>query len=117
MLATHKTDGNRVLAESTIIAKRSATLADLLRTHDAPKEIEYAAFDIEGSEFEALRSFPFDEFRFLALSFELDRAVRASVSQLLSQHGYRETRNPFNQDCPWERYWLHPQIAAGHALM
>jgi hypothetical protein len=44
---------------------------DLLRAHQAPNEIEYGAFDMEGSEFEALRSFPFGECRFLALSFEL----------------------------------------------
>ena len=111
-----KWQGDRVLAGASLVRKRSAALADLLRLHGAPKAIEYGAFDIEGSEFEALRSFPFSEFRFLALSFETDGSIAKPLSQLLMANGYKETCNPFNQEYPWERYWLHESIAGGHLL-
>ena len=111
-----KWQGDRVLAQASFVRKRSAVLADLLRQHDAPKEIEYGAFDIEGSEFEALRSFPFAEFRFLALSFETDGSIAKPLSQLLTVNGYIETSNRFNQNYPWERYWLHESIANGHPV-
>jgi hypothetical protein len=114
VLADRKWHGGHVLAGADIVLKQAATLGHLLRLHHAPAQIEYGAFDIEGSEFEAMRAFPFHEFRFLALSFEVDRAIREPLSHLLSRHGYRQTRNPLNQDCPWERYWLHESIAAGH---
>lgn len=114
VLATHKWGGDLVLANAEIVPKTCATLADILREHRAPDEIDYGAFDIEGSEFEAMRSFPFDEYRFLALSFELDDATREPLARLLAEHDYRETTNPFNKDCPWEKYWLHRSIADKH---
>jgi hypothetical protein len=112
MLAV-KSQGGYVLENSELVVKPAAALADLLRVHDAPRQIEYGAFDIEGSEFEAMRLFPFDEYRFLALSFEVGHPTRQPLAALLAAHGYRETQNPFNRDCPWERYWLHESIADG----
>jgi Methyltransferase FkbM domain len=106
VLVRYKHGGKFVAASGVTVRKPASTLVELLRTHDAPHEIEYGAFDIEGSEFEALRDFPFDEYRFLALSFEMD----GSIAEPLSANGYVETRNPFNQDCAWEHYWLHQSI-------
>lgn len=114
VLAAHKWGGGLVLANAEIVPKTSATLAEILREHKAPNEIDYGAFDIEGSEFEAMRSFPFDEYRFLALSFELDDATRGPLARLLADYDYCETTNPFNKNCPWERYWLHRSIADKH---
>lgn len=116
MLVDHKWDGGQVLSNATIVVKEAATLVRLLRAHHAPAQIEYGAFDIEGSELEVMRAFPFEEYRFLALSFEVDGSIRDPLSTLLSRHGYRETINPFNQSCPWEHYWLHGSIAAGHPV-
>lgn len=111
-----KWQGDRVLANASFVRKRSALLGDLLKQHGAPKEIEYGAFDIEGSEFEAFRSFPFSEFRFLALSFEVDKAFAKQLSQLLVTNGYKKTSNPFNQTCPWEHYWLHESVIEGRLI-
>jgi len=110
-LREHKWRGESVASGAKIIRKKCAVLADLLRLHAAPKVIEYAAFDIEGSEYEALRSFPFDEFRLLALSFEINGTTRRPLSELLRYWNYLEVKNPFNQDCPWETYWVHESIA------
>jgi hypothetical protein len=109
-LADVKTGGSTVLQTASLVPKRAVPLADLLRKHGAPSVIEYGAFDMEGSEFEALRSFPFEQYRFLALSLETDKAIREPLSELLISHGYREVVNPFNQHQPWERYWLHDTV-------
>lgn len=111
-LEERKEGGGEVLASASIVRKPAATLAELLRKHAAPKVIEYAAFDIEGNEFEALRSFPFEEYRILAMSFEVDAAVRQPLFALLERNGYREAVNPFNTKCPWESCWLHGSMPA-----
>lgn len=111
VLVSSKWQGERVVAQAEITRKRAARLGDLLRDVGAPPVIEYAAFDIEGSEYEALRSFPFDQYRFLALSAELDGSIAGPFAELLAANGYRETANPFNQKFPWERYWLHESVA------
>ena len=80
--------------------------------HTAPSLIDYAAFDIEGSEWDVLENFSFRQYTFLALSLECDGVIWAPVSKLLGGNGYREVSNPFNRHQPWERYWLHEQVAA-----
>lgn len=107
ILEQYKWRGDEVVAKGTIVTKQAVALAELLHKHGAPAEIEYGAFDIEGSEFEALRSFPFDRYRFLALSLELDGSIADDVVRLLSANQYREVKNSFNRDFPWERYFLH----------
>jgi len=109
-LSETKWQGSQVLAKASIERREASTLVELLRKHCAPRQIEYGAFDIEGSEFEVLRSFPFDEYRFLALSFEVDHMSGEKLANLLASKGYHETINPFNQHCPWEKYWLHESM-------
>jgi FkbM family methyltransferase len=58
-------------------------LADVLREHNAPHVIEYLSLDVEGGELEILESFPFDEFRILAITVETPYC-----NELLQQRGY-----------------------------
>ena len=111
VLLRYKHEAEIVVEAGKIVPKQSVRLADLLDSHKAPREIEYGAFDIEGSEFEALRDFPFDRYRFLALSFEVDSRIAEPLSALLVQNNYVQTRNPFNQEYPAEQYWLHKSVA------
>ncbi|MEL6161601.1 MAG: FkbM family methyltransferase [Cyanobacteria bacterium J06627_32] len=106
-LQQFKHDSAGILSRGQAIQKQAKTLASLLKKHDAPSEIDYAAFDIEGSELRVLETFPFDDYQFSALSLECDSYIWDDVTQLLSANGYREVKNPFNLDRPWERYWLH----------
>lgn len=110
VLEESKWEGAEVVAKAALVRKPAAALADLLRKHHAPWVIDYGAFDIEGSEYEALRAFPFGEYRFLALSFELDPRAEVLLAKLLGSNGYRKTSNPLNRNCPWEHYWLHESV-------
>lgn len=52
------------------IKVKTISLLDLLKFHDAPKVIDYLSVDTEGSEFEILSNFPFNEYRFNFISIE-----------------------------------------------
>ncbi len=120
-LKRFKDKSEGILDRGAEVPRRALTLEELLQKHNAPAHIDYAAFDMEGSEFEVLRDFPFSKYTFGAISLECDGKIWESITELLSRNGYREVRNPFNVNEPWERYWLHqstpapriPQIGPG----
>lgn len=80
----------------------AVTFATLLQRHHAPPRIDYVALDIEGAELEALRLFPFDRHEVVAFSIEGD-----SCDAFLLGKGYVGVKNPFNEEAPWERYYVH----------
>lgn len=102
--------GKEVVQKGKAVEKPATTLDALLKKHNAPAVIDYAAFDIEGSELDVLETFPFDDYVFLALSIEFDGSIYAPICQLLKSNGYRQIKNPFNRDKPWEMYWLHHYV-------
>jgi len=104
----HNSEG--IIQQGRVVIKEAITLDELLRKHNAPNVIDYAAFDIEGSEFEVLKEFSFHEYRFLALSLECDGYIWEPITHLLTLNGYLEVKNPFNTDKNWERYWLHESM-------
>lgn len=101
----HKSEN--ILQNGREIIKDAITLEALLKKHNAPQVIDYAAFDIEGSEFEVLKNFPFQEYEFSALSLECDGYIWNKITELLTSNGFFEVKNPFNTDKIWERYWLN----------
>jgi FkbM family methyltransferase len=65
------------------------SLFDLLRKYDAPKHIDYLSLDTEGSEYDILESFNFDEFSFGIISVEHNyKPIREEIFKLLTQNGY-----------------------------
>jgi FkbM family methyltransferase len=111
VLLRFKHEAEAVVDAGKTVSRPSVRLVDVLDVHKAPHDIEYGAFDIEGSEYEALRDFPFDRYRFLALSFEVDSRIEEPLHALLIQNGYVRTQNPYNHAFPAEQYWLHKSIA------
>jgi hypothetical protein len=101
-----------VLTKGKSVTRNSMTLEDLLDKHNAPQVIDYAAFDIEGSELNALSIFPFEKYRFLALTLETSIANHPILKELLTVYGYREVQNPFNPNMPWEKYYLNEILVA-----
>jgi FkbM family methyltransferase len=110
-LEANKDGGRDVIRKGKEVEKDAMSLEELLKKHDAPAVIDYAAFDIEGSELEVLRGFPFGQYTFLALTLECARTIWEPITRLLTSNGYVEVKNPFNRDKPWERYWLHESVS------
>jgi FkbM family methyltransferase len=111
-LERYKWEGTKVVEAGIAVEMAAVPLADLLRKHHAPAIIDYAAFDIEGSELTVLEAFPFDQYRFLALSVEADEWVWERLCKHLQPHGYQPIGNPFNPDLVWEKYWVHESVLA-----
>jgi FkbM family methyltransferase len=110
-LERFKHGSENIIQQGTTVMKQAIALEVLLSKHNAPSIIDYAAFDIEGSEFEVLKEFPFNKNQFLALSLECDGLIWKPITHLLTANGYREVSNPFNLDKNWERYWLHQSMS------
>jgi FkbM family methyltransferase len=109
-LQRFKHEGESIAEAGTPRQQDALTLEEVLDADGAPARIDYAAFDIEGSELEVLRGFDFDRYRFSALTLECDGRIWDDITDLLQANGYREVSNPFNTDKPWERYWLDRQL-------
>lgn len=109
-LEAYKPGSESVIAAGEAIEKPAVTLTDLLDKHHAPFVIDYAAFDIEGSEYVVLKNFDFGRYRFLALSLECDYEAWLQLEPLLQANHYHQIHNPFNTDKSWERYFIHESL-------
>ena len=68
---------------------KTISLYDLLVKHSAPKHIDYLSIDTEGSEFEILNSFNFNEFTFGVITCEHNYSyTREKIHNLLVENGY-----------------------------
>lgn len=71
---------------------RTRSLADFLTEHGAPKEIDYLSMDTEGSEYDILQAFPFDQWRIRLISVEHNfTPMRDRILKLLKANGYSRT--------------------------
>ena len=86
-----------------IVTLSTQTLGDILKKHGAPGFIEYLSLDVEGSEYEVLRAFPFDEYAFGCISvehnYELDK--KELVHDLLTANGYA-----LYKDVEWDSWYV-----------
>ena len=65
------------------------SLKDLLKKYDAPHHIDYISIDTEGSEFEILNAFDFNEYTFGIITCEHNFTPnREKIHDLLSRNGY-----------------------------
>lgn len=66
------------------------SLHDFLKQHGAPHDIDYMSIDTEGSEYEILQSFPFDQWSIRLMTIEHNHSdQRASIRALMKRHGYQ----------------------------
>ena len=77
------------------------TLEAILRLHAAPKQIHYLSIDVEGSEYEILKAFPFDEYQFLAATIE-----GRSCDDLPTNRGYEQVSSLYC-DAEWEHFFVY----------
>ena len=65
------------------------SLFDLLKKYNAPHVIDYLSIDTEGSEYDILRDFDFDEYRFRVITCEHNfTPQREKLYSLFTQNGY-----------------------------
>jgi FkbM family methyltransferase len=86
---------------------QAETLVSVLKRNHAPSVIDYCSLDTEGSEYEILRTFPFEDYVFRSMTIEHNNAteVQSSLRRLLSSQGY----NLFMQ-VGIEDWWLHESM-------
>ncbi|HEX2512897.1 MAG TPA: FkbM family methyltransferase [Xanthobacteraceae bacterium] len=77
--------------KENVVEVKTTTLRDILRRGNAPSYIHYLNVDIEGAEYMALSEFPFDEYKFGAITIEHNNMEdqRAKIRELLVKNGYR----------------------------
>ena len=73
------------------ITLKTSVLQDILKENKVPNFIEYFNLDIEGMEYEILKSFPFEKYKFGILSIEhnYQEPKRTNIRKLLEANGYK----------------------------
>lgn len=81
----------QILKHKDKISKlKTRTLYDILQEASAPKFINYLSLDTEGSEFNILSTFPFNEYIFGCITVEHNNIIRQKnkIQELLEYNGY-----------------------------
>ena len=69
----------------------TVSLRDLLQEHGAPANIDYLSIDTEGSEYEILRDFDFDNYKFKFITCEHNYGEnQIKLRELFEQNGYKQ---------------------------
>lgn len=70
------------------------SLGDLLKLYDAPRLIDYLSIDTEGSEYEILKVFNFNEYQFNVITIEHNYSLnRNKILDLMISNGYLHVLN------------------------
>ena len=78
------------------------SLLDLLNKYKAPKIIDYLSIDTEGSEWEILKAFDFQSYKFRVITCEHNfSAKRRLILNLLSSHGYKRKFSRYSKFDDW----------------
>lgn len=86
----------------------TVTLEDLLRTHRAPKHIDYLSIDTEGTELSILESFDFSKRSFDVITVEHNNTEqRNGIKQVLEGNGYRRV---FEDITLWDDWYLSQDL-------
>lgn len=78
------------------------SLLDLLKKFNAPHQIDYLSIDTEGSEFEILNAFDFNEYEISIISCEHNYTDdRDKINNLLTSKGYERRFEGFSKWDDW----------------
>lgn len=92
----------------TVVKKECLTLEQVILDNGLPDTIDYLSIDIENSEEEVFRVFPFDKYRFLTIQIE----EGDKHAKFLFKNGYLLVNNPYYRYEPWVDYFfIHRSIA------
>jgi FkbM family methyltransferase len=86
---------------------QTVSLTDLLLEHNLPKVIDYLSIDTEGTEFDVLKNFDFNSFKFKVVTIEFsDPTSSKVVVDLMLKNGYQRI---FNSISKFEDWFIHPK--------
>jgi FkbM family methyltransferase len=89
-------------ANSLVYQVKTVSLRDLLRTYNAPFEIDFLSIDTEGSEYSILRDFDFGEYRFNVICVEHNyTSSRDKLFDLLASNGYKRVYRELSKFDDW----------------
>jgi FkbM family methyltransferase len=89
---------------------KTISLNDLLRRHGAPSKIDYLSIDTEGSEFEILRAFDFNQYAISVITCEHNfSSQRNEIYELLISKGFVRVFEGFSR---WDDWYIHPKNIA-----
>ncbi len=81
------------------------SLLDLLDLYNAPKNIDYLSLDTEGSEYEILKAFDFNKYRFNVITCEHNfTSMRDKIYNLLTSNGYKRKLTEISRVDDWYVY-------------
>lgn len=84
------------------IIVNTISLVDLLDSYKAPKYINYISIDTEGSEYELLKVFDFNKYRFRCICVEYgSEENRALIYNLLTEKGYARKWEEISDHDDW----------------
>ena len=95
---------------SNVTIKTTNTLGNILDRYGAPSVIDYLSLDVEGQEYEILKTFPFDKYAFRCMTVEHNAphqgdAMQKKIRDVLERNGYIFVKG--NDDV---RHWGHGPI-------
>jgi len=88
---------------------QSYKIETILNKHNTPKIIDYMSLDVEGGEFEILNSFPFNDYKIMAMNVEHNAHLgkksiekRQLIKELLLNHDYK-----FHHSYEADDFYIH----------
>ena len=103
-MATRRKPIEQARSRGAVIRLATVPLASVLAEVNAPSTIDYFSFDVEGAETRILRSFPFEKYRFLALTIE---RPTPELNEILFSHGY-----VFVKNLSFDSFYVHESLEA-----
>jgi FkbM family methyltransferase len=96
-------------SNKTSIQVKTISLLDVLKNANAPSFIEYMSLDTEGSEFEILKNFDFDQYTFGLIDVEHNyiEPRRTQIKNLLVSKGYI-----YKGENNWDDMYKHKSLCS-----
>lgn len=96
--------------ESDRIMMKTSLLVDILKENETSKRIDYISLDIEGSEFDVLSTFPFDQYEIGLITVEhnFEEPKRTHIKKLLEGKGF-----VLDKSEQWDDWYKNPSYFMG----
>lgn len=90
---------------------QTISLEDLLVEAEAPEFVEFLSIDTEGSEYEILKHFNWEDRSFGLIAVEHNHtALRGQIFDLLTEHGYTRI---LEQHSRWDDWYINDKLKIG----